>query len=90
MSPSSKRPIKHLRWYIAALLCLAVFPQNAIGTVAGLGGFLGGVAGGGAQLVVATVVMDCGHGPIFAGCGLMYLVALAIVHLLSGELGVAR
>ena len=67
-----------------------VLPKNVIGTVTGLGGFLGGVAGGIAQLVIGGVVMKYGYGPIFAVCGVTYLAALAVVHLLVGELGVVR
>jgi MFS transporter, ACS family, hexuronate transporter len=67
-----------------------VFPGNAVGTVTGLGGFLGGVSGGISQLVICGVVMKLGYGPIFAVCSVMYLVALAAVHFLIGELGVIR
>lgn len=67
-----------------------VFPKNAIGTVTGFGGFLGGIAGGITQLVIAGVVAELGYGGIFAVCSVMYLVALAAVHFLVGELGVIR
>jgi ACS family hexuronate transporter-like MFS transporter len=67
-----------------------VFSANAVGTVTGFGGFLGGVAGGIAQLVIGSVVTRHGYGPIFVVCSIMYLLALAAVHLLIGELGVAR
>lgn len=67
-----------------------VLPKNIIGTVTGLGGFLGGVSGGIAQLIIGGVVMKYGYGPIFAVCSVMYLVALAAVHLLIGQIGVIR
>ena len=67
-----------------------VFPKNAVGTVTGLGGFLGGVSGGITQLIIGSVIMKCGYGPIFAVCSVMYLIALAGVHFLIGELGVIR
>jgi ACS family hexuronate transporter-like MFS transporter len=67
-----------------------VFPKNAVGTVTGLGGFLGGISGGVAQLIIGGVVMKYGYGPIFAVCSVMYLVALGVVHVLIGELGVIR
>ena len=67
-----------------------VFHKNAVGTVTGLGGFLGGIAGGITQLVIAGVVKDHGYAPIFAVCSVMYLLALAGVHFLIGELGVIR
>lgn len=67
-----------------------VFPKHVLGTVTGLGGFLGGVSGGIAQLIVGGVVASYGYGPIFAVASLTYLVALGAVHLLIGELGVIR
>jgi ACS family hexuronate transporter-like MFS transporter len=67
-----------------------VFPKNVVGTVTGLGGFLGGISGGVAQLIIGGVVIKYGYGPIFALCSVMYLVALAVVHCLIGELGVIR
>ncbi|HVU28438.1 MAG TPA: MFS transporter [Verrucomicrobiae bacterium] len=67
-----------------------VFPKNVVGTVTGLGGFLGGISGGVAQLIIGGVVMKYGYGPIFAVCSVMYLVAFAAVHFLIGELGIIR
>jgi MFS transporter, ACS family, aldohexuronate transporter len=66
------------------------FHKNAVGTVTGFGGFLGGIAGGVTQLVIGSVVMNYGYGPIFAVCSVMYLLALCAVHFLIGELGVIR
>jgi MFS transporter, ACS family, hexuronate transporter len=67
-----------------------VFPSSVVGTVTGLGGFLGGISGGITQLIIGGVVMRFGYGPIFAVCSVMYLIALAAVQLLIGELGVIR
>ncbi len=67
-----------------------VFHKNAVGSVTGFGGFLGGVAGGITQLVIGKVVSGYGYGPIFAVCAVMYLIALLLVHLLIGKLGVIR
>ena len=67
-----------------------VFHKNAVGSVTGFGGFLGGIAGGITQLVIAGVVTKYGYSPIFAVCSVMYLLALAGVHFLIGELGVIR
>jgi ACS family hexuronate transporter-like MFS transporter len=71
-----------------------VFPQSVVGTITGLGGFLGGICGGVTQLIIGRVLMKHGYAegypPIFAACSVMYLVALAAVHLLIGELGVIR
>ena len=67
-----------------------VFHKNAVGTVTGFGGFLGGIAGGITQLVIGSVVTKYGYAPIFAVCSVMYLLALLLVHLLIGELGKIR
>lgn len=67
-----------------------VFHKNAVGRVTGFGGFLGGIAGGITQLVIGSVVMKYGYAPIFAVCSVMYLLALLMVHLLIGKLGVIR
>jgi MFS transporter, ACS family, hexuronate transporter len=67
-----------------------VFPTNVVGTVTGLGGCLGGIAGGITQLIIGGVVMKYGYGPIFAVCSVMYLVAFGAVQFLIGELGVIR
>ncbi len=67
-----------------------VFHKNAVGTVTGIGGFLGGIAGGITQLVIGKVVSGYGYGPIFAVCAVMYLLALLMVHLLIGKLGEIR
>jgi ACS family hexuronate transporter-like MFS transporter len=67
-----------------------VFPPHMVGTVTGLGGCLGGIAGGLAQLIVAGVVMKYGYEPLFYVCSVMYLVALGVVHKLIPELGVVR
>jgi MFS transporter, ACS family, hexuronate transporter len=72
------------------ILPAEAFPPNAVGFVTGFGGFLGGIAGGITQLVIGSVVMKYGYGPIFAVCSVMYLAALAGVHFLIGELGVIR
>lgn len=67
-----------------------VFHKNAVGTVTGFGGFLGGIAGGVTQLVIGSVVKGYGYAPIFAVCAVMYLIALLLVHLLIGKLGEIR
>lgn len=67
-----------------------VFPPQAVGTVTGLGGFLGGITGGVVQLIIAAVVGKYGYGPLFGVCSVMYLVALGVVHLLIRDLGVIR
>ncbi|HEY8550600.1 MAG TPA: MFS transporter [Vicinamibacterales bacterium] len=67
-----------------------VFPREAVGTVSGFGGALGGLAGAITQLTIGWVVANLSFTPIFAVCSVMYLVALGFVQLLIGELGVIR
>jgi ACS family hexuronate transporter-like MFS transporter len=67
-----------------------VFPREAVGTVSGLGGALGGLTGAITQLTIGWVVANVSFTPIFAACAMMYLVALAGVQVLIGELGVER
>jgi len=67
-----------------------VFPREAVGTVSGLGGALGGLTGAVTQLTIGWVVANLSFTPIFAVCAMMYLAALCGVHFLIGELGVER
>jgi ACS family hexuronate transporter-like MFS transporter len=67
-----------------------VFPKNAVGTVSGFGGALGGLAGAITQLTIGWVVQNLSFAPIFAVCSVMYLLGLLLVHLLIGELGRIR
>jgi ACS family hexuronate transporter-like MFS transporter len=72
------------------ILPAEVFPREAVGTVSGFGGALGGLAGAATQLWIGQVVATLSFAPVFAACSVMYLVSLAGVHLLIGELGVIR
>ncbi len=62
-----------------------LFPEHAVGSVVGFGGF-GGAVGG---MLVAPAVgywLDFSHGaygPLFVVAGAMYLIALGIIHYLS-------
>lgn len=67
-----------------------VFPKGAVGRVSGLGGTLGGAAGILTQLAIGRIAQRASFGPLFAFCGLLYLLAFASVHFLAGELGVIR
>lgn len=66
-----------------------VFPKTAIGTVTGLGGALGGLAGVITQQLIGRIA-ETSFTPIFLAGGGLYLLALLLVHLLIGELGVIR
>lgn len=64
-----------------------VFPTRAIGTVTGLGGAFGGLAGVLTQLAIGRTVQAESFTPIFVTCGVIYLIAFALVSWLVGELG---
>jgi MFS transporter, ACS family, hexuronate transporter len=72
------------------ILPAEVFPKSVVGTVSGIGGALGGVVGAITQWTIGWVVHNLSFAPIFAFCAFAYLLALAVVHFLVGELGVVR
>ena len=51
-----------------------------VGTVTGLGGAFGGLAGVLTQLAIGRVVQAVSFTPVFVACGRHYLVAFALVH----------
>jgi len=64
-----------------------LFPRRAVGSVVGIGGF-GGAVGG---MVIATftgLVLEFTHSyvPMFVIAGTIYLVALAVIHILVPHL----
>ncbi len=69
-----------------------LFPKRAVGSVIGMGGFMGGV--GGMIMAKSTGLVLAGTGGnytvIFAACTVVYFIALAIVHLLSPKLARAQ
>jgi ACS family hexuronate transporter-like MFS transporter len=67
-----------------------VFPRHVVGTVSGLGGALGGVAGILTQLAIGWVVTNLSFAPLFAAMSVTYLLALALVQILIGDLGRVR
>lgn len=70
-------------------LPVEVFPKTVIGTVTGLGGALGGLAGIITQQLIGRIA-DTSFTPIFLAGGGLYLLGLLLVHVLIGELGVIR
>ena len=72
------------------ILPAEVFPKHLVGTVSGLGGALGAIAGALTQLGIGKVVQGASFGPVFAVCAFMYLVAYALVARLVPELGRIR
>jgi MFS transporter, ACS family, hexuronate transporter len=67
-----------------------VFPPNAIATVTGLGGALGSWMGALAMLTTGRVVDAYGFTPVFIACAVLYPIALLLVYVLIGRLGVVR
>jgi ACS family hexuronate transporter-like MFS transporter len=69
-----------------------LFPQEAVGSVVGLGGLGGAISGA----LVAPMVgywLDFSHGaygPLFVIAGLMYLIALGVIHMLVPKLDSLR
>lgn len=65
-----------------------MFPRRAVGSVVGIGGFAGAMAGMLAQRATGRL-LDATRGDysgIFAVCGLTYLIALLLIHLLVPRL----
>jgi MFS transporter, ACS family, hexuronate transporter len=67
-----------------------IFPPSIVGTVSGLGGAFGGLAGIITQLIIGWVVQNLSYIPVFAVCAFSYLLALLITEWLIGELGSIR
>lgn len=67
-----------------------VFPARAVGSVTGLGGLLGSLAGVVTQQIIGRVVESAGYTPVFLVCASAYLLAFLAVVVLIGELGRIR
>ncbi len=67
-----------------------VFPRRAVGSITGLGGTLGSFMGAISQYYMGGVVDKYGFTPIFVACAGLYPLALLMVFLLIGKLGVVR
>jgi ACS family hexuronate transporter-like MFS transporter len=69
-----------------------MFPKSAVGSVVGIGAFAGAMGGVLFQRITGRVLQANGsdYGPIFVVCGLAYVTAWAIIHLLSPRLEPAR
>jgi len=74
------------QWWSTNLFTLPsdMFPGGAIGTVVGIGGFAGSFSGFAFQRITGHVLEANGNNytPIFVFCGLAYVTALVIIHLL--------
>jgi len=68
-----------------------MFPRSAVGSVVGIGGMAGSIAGVVFQLAVGYIVAQTNsYLPIFIVCGLAYIVALGCVQALSPKLAPAN
>jgi ACS family hexuronate transporter-like MFS transporter len=78
------------QWWSANLFTLTgdMFPRRALGSVVGIGGFTGAIGGVLFQRITGLVLEANGHNytPIFVVCGLAYVTALLIIHLLVPRL----
>ncbi|HEY0243555.1 MAG TPA: MFS transporter [Gemmatimonadaceae bacterium] len=78
------------QWWSANLFTTAsdMFPRQAVGTVVGIGGFAGAMGGVLFQRVTGAVLQANGNNyvPIFIVCGLAYVSALLVIHLLVPNL----
>jgi ACS family hexuronate transporter-like MFS transporter len=75
------------QWWSANLFTLSsdMFPRRAVGSVVGIGGFAGALGGWLFQRATGLVLQSNGgnYTPIFVVCGLAYVGALVVIHLLA-------
>lgn len=67
-----------------------VFPKEAVGTITGLGGSVGGFFGVLSQLTIGRVVEHFSYTPAFIGVAVAYILAFVVVQKLVPKLGVIR
>jgi len=69
-----------------------MFPKFAVGSVVGIGAFAGAMGGVAFQRITGRVLQANGsdYTPIFVVCGLAYVTAWTIIHLLAPRLDPAR
>lgn len=65
-----------------------MFPRSAVGSVVGIGAFAGAMGGVVFQRVTGRILDANGHdyAPIFAVCGVAYLIAWTVIHLIVPRL----
>lgn len=82
------------QWWSCNLFTLSsdMFPRRAVATVVGLGGFSGAIGGVLFQNMTGRILQahPGEYGRIFVFCGLAYVVALLVIHLLVPRLEPAR
>jgi ACS family hexuronate transporter-like MFS transporter len=69
-----------------------MFPKSAVGSVVGIGAFAGAMGGVVFQRITGRVLEATGsnYAPIFVVCGLAYVTAWAVIHLLAPRLEPVR
>jgi ACS family hexuronate transporter-like MFS transporter len=67
-----------------------LFPRRAVGSIVGIGGMLGAIAGIGFQSAAGRIVDHWGYLPLFIICGSAYILAMAIIQILSPQLEMAK
>jgi ACS family hexuronate transporter-like MFS transporter len=82
----------HQGWSANAYtLASDMFPREAVASVIGIGGAAGALGGFLFQRATGRILQETGdYGPIFVACGLAYLCAWGVVHLLAPRLEPAR
>jgi ACS family hexuronate transporter-like MFS transporter len=82
------------QWWSANLFTLAsdTFPRRAVASVVGIGGFAGAMGGFAFQRATGYVLeaTNSNYSIIFTVCGLAYVAALAVIHLLVPRLEPAK
>ena len=82
------------QWWSCNLFTLPsdMFPRRAVATVVGLGGFAGAMSGVGFQKMTGYILQQTpgAYGRIFVMCGLAYVVALTVIHLLVPKMELAK
>ena len=82
------------QWWSCNLFTLVsdTFPQRAVGSVVGMGGFGGAIAGWAVQRSTGRLLQATGgdYTQIFYVCGIAYVLALGIIHLLVPRLEPAK
>lgn len=62
------------------------FPKRAVGSVVGIGGMMGGLGGAALGASAGWIIGHVGYVPLFAIAAFAYLVALAVIQVLSPRL----
>ncbi|HEU4642203.1 MAG TPA: MFS transporter [Gemmatimonadaceae bacterium] len=82
------------QWWSCNLFTMVsdMFPRRAVASVVGIGGFIGAISSVLFQRATGHILQATGsnYGIIFAFCGVAYVLALGIMHLLAPRMRVAE